>query len=83
MTGPEHFKEAERLINAVTKPGALLPASRVLQPGDHGDTLALAQVHATLANAAATADALTLPSLSGDDAKYDDWRDATYYSDKS
>jgi hypothetical protein len=51
MTGPEHFKEAERLIEA---------AGEV--PSNHGDTnpgalvlLAEAQVHATLALAAATA----------------------------
>jgi hypothetical protein len=48
MSGPEHFAEAERLIGAITKPDALLPTSRVLLPGDHGDVLALAQIHATL-----------------------------------
>jgi hypothetical protein len=55
MTGPEHYREAERLTMAVTKPGAILPQSRVLDHGDHGDVIALAQVHATLALAAATA----------------------------
>ena len=43
MTGPEHYKEAERFIRWS------------LRPGDQGDVLALAQVHATLALAAATA----------------------------
>ncbi|WP_103338760.1 hypothetical protein [Amycolatopsis sp. CA-126428] len=44
MTGPEHYREAERLIRASS--------------GDYveaGDALAEAQVHATLALAAATA----------------------------
>lgn len=53
MTGPEHYREAERLI-------------ATLDHGDHGDgspivraddtaAILLAQVHATLADAAATA----------------------------
>lgn len=54
MTGPEHYREAERLTAVVTKPDAL-SGNRLLQPGDHRDILALAQVHATLAHAAATA----------------------------
>jgi hypothetical protein len=41
MSG-HHYGEAERLIGAVTHHGNL-------EPGDHGDVLALAQVHATLA----------------------------------
>jgi len=69
MTGPEHYREAERLTAVVTKPDAL-SGNRLLQPGDHRDVLALAQVHATLALAAATAVGSTdLPS--GD---WDDWR---------
>ena len=55
MTGPEHYREAERLIAEITHAGALLPQSRVLNAGDHGGVLAWAQVHATLALAAATA----------------------------
>ena len=42
MTG-HHYHEAERLINTVTFGGTSL------QPGDHGDVLALAGVHAALA----------------------------------
>jgi hypothetical protein len=51
MTGPEHYNEAERLIGLVQcKP---YPGSApVLQPGEHADVLALAQVHATLTLAA-------------------------------
>ena len=54
MTGPEHFREAERLTAVVTKPDALT-GHRLLNSGDHRDVLALAQVHATLSLAAATA----------------------------
>ena len=43
MTGPEHYREAERLVAAVST-GELT-----------GDALARAQVHAALALAAATA----------------------------
>jgi hypothetical protein len=45
----EYVKAAEYLIAAVTKPSTMIPTDRVLQPGDHGDVLALAQVNATLA----------------------------------
>ncbi|WP_329308407.1 hypothetical protein [Streptomyces microflavus] len=51
MTGPEHYREAERLIET---------AADILRPHDEGPceadrVLAAAQVHATLALAAATA----------------------------
>ena len=46
MTGPDHYREAEQLIRHVE---GLHPSD---DPTDH---LALAQVHATLALAAATA----------------------------
>lgn len=48
MTGPEHYREAEKLLSldeAIREGG-----------GDPGDVLHAAQVHATLALAAATAD---------------------------
>lgn len=48
MTGAEHYQEAERIIASVTRRGHL-------EQGDHADVLALAQVHATLAHAAAVA----------------------------
>jgi hypothetical protein len=57
MTGPEHYRQAEQLIGSVTKRDALSGA-RILAPGNpecRRDVLALAQVHATLALAAATA----------------------------
>ncbi|WP_275558588.1 hypothetical protein [Streptomyces sp. 5-6(2022)] len=47
MTGPEHYREAERL---------LAEADNIAeQGGDMGEMIAAAQVHATLAQAAATA----------------------------
>lgn len=48
-TTSDNVQAAEYLIASVTKPGAMIPADRVLQPGDHADVLALAQVNATLA----------------------------------
>jgi hypothetical protein len=46
VSGPEHYREAERLLNITAATG--LPSVRMEQ-------VALAQVHATLALAAATA----------------------------
>lgn len=45
MTGPEHYERAERLLAEV----------RELDLDDVAETIAIAQVHATLALAAATA----------------------------
>jgi hypothetical protein len=60
MTGPEHYAEAERLLaerDAVHPVDTFGAGSR--RHGDHerDDMLASAQVHATLAQAAATLDA--------------------------
>lgn len=49
MTGPEHYREAERLIDTVS-PAPLSMDFRTIRA-----ILAAAQVHATLAAAAATA----------------------------
>jgi hypothetical protein len=50
MTGPEHYREAERLIKGLkTDSGAVY-----VEDGNE-QVIALAQVHATLALAAATA----------------------------
>lgn len=46
MTGPEHYREAERLLEQ---------AAGLTATAYEGDELAAAQVHATLALAAATA----------------------------
>lgn len=71
MTGPEHFAEAERLLA-----GAESQAARIGWEDDSGD-LSAAQVHATLALAAAT----VLPALVADDRPLPyhterAWRDA-------
>ncbi|CAM4240440.1 hypothetical protein [Nocardiopsis rhodophaea] len=56
MTGPEHYREAERLTGLANATGH----------GDGGeytrDTLAAAQVHATLALAAATSQSASIDS---------------------
>lgn len=49
MTGPEHYQEAERLVAGILE-GRYDESER---PGS--EMLAIAQVHATLAQAAATA----------------------------
>ncbi|MGW4075921.1 hypothetical protein ACWELB_20825 [Streptomyces asiaticus] len=54
MTGPEHYREAERL---------LAEADNIAeQGGDMGEMIAAAQAHATLALAAATAQAALIDS---------------------
>jgi hypothetical protein len=53
-TGLEHYRQAEQLIAAVTLPGMHPDGSPVVR-ADEPETIALAQVHATLALAAATA----------------------------
>lgn len=50
MTGPEHYREAERLIKGLTT-----DTGAVYVEDGNEQILALAQVHATLALAAATA----------------------------
>ena len=49
MTGPEHYKTAEDLIGGIEDHGG------DFTPEGRADVIALAQVHATLALAAATA----------------------------
>ena len=64
MTGPEHYREAEQLIKQANKIMDGFPGEQYAQ------TVATAQVHATLALAAATA--MGLPDLPSGD--WDDWR---------
>lgn len=66
MTGPEHYAMAERLLKGVTLHGAHPDGSPIIRI-DEPQAIAAAQVHATLALAAATAlgrqgDGRTLPS---------------------
>lgn len=53
MTGPEHYQEAERLVAIISN----------WTTGDPSPLIAEAQVHATLALAAATAQAASLPQI--------------------
>ena len=50
MTGPEHYREAERLVNGLKTPDGAV----YIEEGNE-QVLAAAQVHATLAHAAASA----------------------------
>ena len=52
MDGPAHYREAERLLTHVSDPRTQEPPVRL------AGMIAAAQAHATLALAAATADAL-------------------------
>lgn len=66
MTGPEHYREAERLLRLATKQPAGDGPHEDKSPTDvtfveDADILAAAQVHATLALAAATGLAGDLP----------------------
>ena len=54
MTGPEHYSEAERLLAGVTM-GTTHPDGSPVIRSDEPETIAAAQVHATLALAAAFA----------------------------
>lgn len=61
MTGPEHYREAERLLKSA--------ADNFLRTGNAGSALEAAQVHATLALVAATA----LPSGGAGTASRQEW----------
>jgi hypothetical protein len=52
MNGPDHYRKAEDLLGVVTRTSTMTPATAV-------GVIAAAQVHATLALAAATAFTLT------------------------
>ena len=55
MTGPEHYAEAERLLNSAL-PAQVIPGyGPVIQTPAEPDAIARAHVHATLALAAAVA----------------------------
>lgn len=53
MTGPEHYREAERHLSAASFTNK--PGGSAVDPAAAAHHLAMAQVHATLALAAATA----------------------------
>jgi len=70
VTGPEHYREAERLLDA-----SALRGSGSAEGGPNPVTtrlIAAAQVHATLALAAATIDAAELAPTSRYDGFYPD-----------
>ncbi len=51
MTGPEHYRRAEQLVESVTR----IDGDEISVVNNHPGRIAAAQVHATLALAAATA----------------------------
>lgn len=76
MNGSKHYIEAERLLSDasfVDRHGH--PVSRqgnLLQPGEHAALIARAQIHATLALAAATA-LPTVAHFAGDNTEVTAW----------
>jgi hypothetical protein len=65
VTGPEHYKAAEQIV--ATAKGRDLPI------GAAADIAAVAQVHATLALAAATAEGLVWKAFTRKDDSDPDW----------
>lgn len=47
----ENYATAQQLLGSVTRPHPVNATARVLEPGDHSDVIAAAQVSATLAAA--------------------------------
>lgn len=70
MNGPEHYAEAERLLNHAPTHG--ISSATGL---DRAESFATAQVHATLALVAATLDAAG-PRSGGYPAEIGHWREA-------
>jgi hypothetical protein len=74
VTGPEHYAEAEKLLAAQTAPAVVPGYGPVLREDADMDAVAAAQVHATLALAAATA--LNDGSYGSEKKDYDAWKKA-------
>jgi hypothetical protein len=55
MTGPEHYRRAEKLVESVTRSGKGELEDEIVVSDGHPGIIAAAQVHAVLALAAATA----------------------------
>ncbi len=75
MTGPEHYREAERLLNLAADGDEVYGATDAEDSRVRSDARELAQAHAALALAAATALQAALP-LVGDDQQVTDWGQA-------
>jgi hypothetical protein len=72
MTGPEHYREAERLLTEAAAEGA--EGTYFIRP----ESLAAAQVHATLALAAASAEQAAVTAFAHDinSVAIEEWADA-------
>jgi len=55
MTGPEHYRRAEQLVESVTRRRKSEIEDGIVVSNDHPGIIAAAQVHAVLALATATA----------------------------
>jgi hypothetical protein len=71
VTGPEHYQEAERLLAGAQNVMEIAPIDGLTRR----ECAELAQVHATLALAAATALPTTITKPSIPTAEMDSWRD--------
>lgn len=76
-TGPEHYREAERILAAEVKPANDPDRVIVLDP----ESVAVAQVHATLALAAAVAGLDATEGPGGGSATGRERQDAQAWSD--
>ena len=75
MTGPEHYRQAERLLAAVNQRIGNDDRNEYVQtPSRRSELTAQAQVHATLAHAAATVDLFALYGQAGEESQKA-WRD--------
>lgn len=75
MTGPEHYREAERLLDAATDNDGDIQTD----DGMTANILSAAQVHATLAHAGATAEqvaTIQLHMLGGTSLTVEEWAEA-------
>lgn len=75
LTGPEHYRAAEKLLSRASFERSVSDPAPSLDPQVTALLVARAQVHATLAAAAATAELLA-DRYVGDGEHINDWRSA-------
>ncbi len=73
MTGPEHYLEGERALSILNEERDEAAWLEAIRSGELALAIQAAQVHATLALAAATA-LYDADFAGGDDAEYQAWR---------
>ncbi|WP_445524762.1 hypothetical protein [Streptomyces cyslabdanicus] len=85
MTGPEHYREAERLLSAASYTHG--PGGDPVHPEAAAHHLAMAQVHATLAQVAALVSSQPLEVHSKDSSGFgeedwDEWQESFHSTTK-